>query len=170
MVDEPFFAIRVRGKVDDVAVLLAALDESAQRYDVFLQACDEGWVFDKSHAESAYVHARRAHERGEASSRTVGGEYLRYLTGKRQVGKAIEAGGVKKGQEAFVLVAAGAKAGAAVWRFLDATKRTRDPAGVGPNQEALDRLGVTAEERKAHPEGQWSDLALERVALVDLER
>lgn len=170
MADEPFFAVRVRGRVDDVDALLAALDETAQRYEVFLQACDASWVFDAAHAESAYVHARRAHDRGEAASRTVGGEFLRYLTGKRQVGTAIEAGGVKEGQETFVLIAAGAKAGAAVWRFLDTTGRRRDPAGVGPNEDALDRLGVTEEERQAAPRDEWADLVLERVALVDLER
>lgn len=170
MADEPFFAIRVRGRIEDVDAVLAALVEAAERYDVFLQACDETWVFDAAHAESAYVHARRAHDRGEAASRTVGGEFLRYLTGHRQVGKAIEAGGVKPDQEAFVLVAAGVKAGAAVWRFLDTTGRSRDPTGVGPNQEALDRLGVTEQERKATPEDEWAALALERVALVDLER
>lgn len=170
MADAPFFAIGVRGAIDDVDALLAVLDETAQRYDVFLQACDEAWVFDADHAESAYLHARRAHDRGEAVSRTVGGEFLRYLTGKRQVGKAIKAGGVKEGQEAFVLVAAGDKAGAAVWRFLDTTGRSRDPTGLGPNVDALDRLGVSDEEREAVPEPQWADLALERVALVDLER
>lgn len=170
MADEPFFALRVRGRVDDVDTLLAVLDETAERYDVFLQACDEAWVFDAAHAESAYLHARRAHDRGEAASRTVGGEFLRYLTGERQVGKAIETGGVKPDQEAFVLVAAGVKAGAAAWRFLDATGRSRDPGGVGPNPEALDRLGVTKQERQAVPRDEWGDLVLGRVALVDLER
>ncbi len=170
MADELFFAVRVRGRVDDVPALLSVLEETAARYDVFLQACDEDWVYDEEHAESAYVHAKRAHDRDDAASRTVGGEFLRYLTGKRQVGKAIEAGGVKEGQGAFVLVAAGGKAGAAVWRFLDTTSRSRDPTGVGPNEDALDRLGVTSQEREAAPREAWGDLALERVALVDLER
>lgn len=168
--DEPFFAIRVRGKVEDVATILAALDEAAARYDVFLQACDADWVYNEEHARSAHAHAVRAHRRDEAASRTLGGEFLCYLAARRQIGKAIQEGGIKEGQEAFVLVAAGAKAGAAVWRLLDKLGMSRDPNGIPDNETALDRLGVTKAEREAVAPDRRGELALERVALVDLER
>jgi tRNA threonylcarbamoyladenosine modification (KEOPS) complex Cgi121 subunit len=166
----PFFALRIRGKVADVDALVASVAEAADRFGVFLQAVDEAWVYDAEHAESAWVHAERAIKEGRAGSKSLGGEFLRYVTATRQAGKAITAGGVKAAQEAFVLVAAGAKAGAAVWWLLDRQGFSRDPAGVGPNEEALERLGVSEAERSMLPQDSWGDLALERVALVDLEK
>ena len=170
MPDDVFFAIRAVGRVEDVGRVLSVVEELNGKFDAFLQVAGEGAVFDEAHAQSAWRHAKRANEAGDSVSDSLGGEFLRYLTARRQVAKAIEAGGISSGDEAVVVVGGGPQAGAAVWGLLDRLGWSRDPAGLEQSEAVLERLGVGAAERGATPRQRWSDLVLERVAMLDAQR
>jgi tRNA threonylcarbamoyladenosine modification (KEOPS) complex Cgi121 subunit len=167
---QPIFVIKTRGKADDLAKVLKAADDVSKLFSITLQPVSARAVFDARHAEAAAESAFKAIAEGREPSNNTGGAILRHLTGQRQVAKAIEAGGLVQGEEGAVVIAAGGKAGAAIWRFMDALGWSKDPAGVGLNPAALDALGVTAAEREATPRERWGDLALERVAMLALDK
>ena len=58
----------------------------------------------------------------------------------------------------------------AVAAFMRGTGLARDDSVLAPKEGALRRLGVGEPELRAVPEDRWVELALERVALLDLER
>ena len=60
-------------------------------------------VCGREHVISAYIHAKREFERGTSVSRGFSGEFLRYLTGERQISKAIEKGGIREGSGVIVV-------------------------------------------------------------------
>ncbi len=59
-----------------------------------VQIMDSGAISGRRHVISGVEHAFRACEQGRMTSRTLGGEILLYLTGVRQISKALELGGI----------------------------------------------------------------------------
>ena len=58
----------------------------------------------------------------------------------------------------------------AVADFLRGSRLERDDSVLGPKEGALRRLGMGGAELRAMPRDRWTELALERVALLDLGR
>lgn len=157
-------AIRTRGRVDDVASLLKTIQSWAEKYEVTLQLVHPDAVYDQRHVASAVDHAVRSRAGDTASAKSLGAEILLYLSGQRQVKRALDVAGIEPGLESAVLVGLGERVGAAVWGFLDATGWSRDPAGIGVNEAALERLGVD------HDGSDPSLAVLELVAMVDVRK
>ena len=101
------------------------------------------------------------------STRSLAMETLLYLSGHRQVSDAIAVAGIRRGTEALAIVVFGnVRAGEAIAAM-----------GWTPEVNVLDALpkdpsvlGLTEAERSTVPKERWPDLALERVALLDVEK
>jgi KEOPS complex subunit Cgi121 len=159
----PFVAMLAKGTVDDVQAAVAVTEQTAKRHNVFAQLIDPRIVFNERHLQSAQFHATRAFEQKRESAHSFGAEFLLYLTGQRQVSRALELAGIKKGAEATIIVADGERAGTVLWGVLDKLGWSRDPKGIPENREAVMALGIAAP-----PDGALEDAVLEKVALVDV--
>ena len=160
--------------VEDVDAWMSRLRGAAAGLGLSVQVLDAGAVCGMVHLESALLHARRAFERGEQLSRTLEVEWVLCAAGVRQVGAAFERSGVRPGCTSFALLvlAEGGEGPSpeALASLLGATGLERDDSVLECTDEALRRLGVGEAELATVPQERWVDLALERTALLDLER
>jgi KEOPS complex subunit Cgi121 len=160
--------------VDDVGAWMDRLRGAAADLDLGVQALDARAVCGRVHLESALLHARRAFDRGDQLSRTLEVEWVLCAAGVRQVDAAFGRAGVRPGCTAFALlvIAAGVDGPSpeAVAALLEGTGLARDDGMLECTGEALRMLGVGEAEMAAVPEARWTDLVLERTALLDLER
>jgi KEOPS complex subunit Cgi121 len=152
----------------DVAAALSAARAFSAAHGVEIQLLDASSVFDGDHLRSAAAHALRARERGSMRSGSLAVELLLYASGRRQIKEAMAVMGLTARTERVAAVILGPGAAASAPHLLKAL-------GLAPLSEkeaaggagALERLGVPA--RGATPE-QLADLALEQVALLDIEK
>lgn len=132
-----------------------------------------GW----DHLSSAAWHAQRAFAEGRNHADRLDVEFVRYLAGRRQIRTALDIVGVPDGGGAAVVCGFGAKAEDAVRYFVEGLGLVADDdvvqAGAHDDPRlatALAALGVDEKMLAATPPRLWPDLALERVAAVDLAR
>jgi KEOPS complex subunit Cgi121 len=148
--------------------ILSALRAFASEHHLEVQLFDAESVVNSDHLRSAVEHAIRSRERKTMRSGSLPMEILLYASGRRQIRDAMGLMGIseKTGRIAAVLV--GPEAPAKAPRLLLALRcaplsETEAAGGAG----ALDRLGIPV---KGAGLGQLNDLALELVALLDIER
>ncbi len=156
-----------RGKVADRdAVLREAQTWAASRG---AEAClvDADAVFGRDHLESAALHAERAKATATMATRSLSMETLLYLSGRRQVAEAIDAAGLHSGNQTAAVVLFG---DAPVDDLLAHLGWTRDDSVLAPEGKSLRALGLEKAAQKTVPQDRIADLALERTALVDLDK
>ena len=160
--------------VEDVEAWLARLQATAARLGLRAQALDADAVCGLAHLLSALAHAHRAFERGKNLARTLEVEWVLCAAGVRQVGPALQRVGVRRGTARFALLVTYegelSLADDAAAALLEGAGLRPDDGALEFRPEALRRLGVTDAELAAVPRERWQGLALERVALLDLER
>jgi len=155
--------IGVRGGLEDPKSMLVELQDFARSRGGWGQLLDAGHVAGRDHILSAADHAQRAIDRGLASSGTFELEFLLYISGERQISKAIETAGVRAGRPFVAVVGNGPDSEAILERFgwkADASLIETSPA-------KLRALGFSKGEIEAAGE-RSADLVLEKVARVDL--
>lgn len=156
-----------RGTLQDLEAILRQIREWGQARGAEVLAADAQAVFGQDHLESAVRHAERARAEHTSSTHSIAMETLLYLSGQRQVADAIRVAGLRQGTGIIALV---------VWPgdespdLLAALGWARDDAVLESAGKSLDRLGVTEVEKGTVPETTVQDLALERVALLDVAR
>lgn len=156
-----------RGPVGDhEAVLRKASAWAAERASEVLLA-DAALVFGREHLESAALHAERAAEAGTMVARSISLESLRYLAGERQLADAIRRSGLKAGSDRAAVLLFGEASADDIIAHLG---WTRDDSVLDAAGKDLAALGVPKRSRGTLPRGREADLALERVALVDVDR
>ncbi|HYM40298.1 MAG TPA: KEOPS complex subunit Cgi121 [Thermoplasmata archaeon] len=128
---------------------------------------DASVVFGREHLESAASHAERARASETMATRSLSMEALLYLSGERQVTDAVRLAGIKDGTRVIAVLVFG---NAPVEDLLSRLGWARDDAVLDARDKDLGVLGITAAERDTVPEERVVDLALERTALVDLEK
>ena len=116
-------------------------------------------VYGKEMVLSAVIHAQRAFEQGENSSKSILTEVLLYASGERQISKALTKMRPKEGSREYVV----AFIGCGVDPHLEEMGLERDDSIIEGNGEKAERMGLTND--LGIPYG---DLALERVAMVDI--
>lgn len=133
--------------------------------DAEVLAADARAVIGRDHLESAICHAERARNEDRMASRSLDIETLLYLSGRRQVVDAIRVAGLRKGTREIALV---------LWNtqemdgFLRALGWTRDDTVLKARGKSLELLGIHELEQETAGEAAAADLALERVALLDI--
>ena len=167
--------IGARGKpVVHVDMWIRQLQRTAKSLDLVAQVLDADAVCGPVHLESAFLHANRAMGKGNNLARTLLIEWVLCAAGVRQVDVAFKRVGIKPGSETFaILLIADDDLVATeeqVTSLLETIGLERDDGVLECNEEALRNLGVGDAELGAVPRKSWPDLALERVALLELER
>ena len=161
--------------MEHVDVWMRNLQRAAGSVDLSAQAMDAGAVCGRVHLKSALVHARQAFARGDNLARTLWVEWVLCAAGVRQVDVAFKRVGIRPGTTVFAILLLSEEEEEAVTEevsqtFLGSLDLERDDRVLDCSEDALRRLGVGDAELAAVPQESWADLALERVALLDLER
>lgn len=156
-----------RGAIGDPEEVLRKAAAWAAGRGVEILLADARAVIGRDHLESAVRHGKRAKDQGTMTTRTLGMETLLYLSGRRQVADAISVAGIRKGTTGVAVVVFGDTFAA---DLLEAMGWSPDPTCLDAERKDLEALGIRETERATVPRGKEADLALERVALVDLEK
>jgi KEOPS complex subunit Cgi121 len=167
--------VGARGKpVVHVDMWMRNLQRTAKSMDLFAQVLDGGTVCGRVHLESALLHARRAMDRGDNLARTLLIEWVLCAAGVRQVDVAFQRVGIRPGTDTFAIMLIAdddlVPSEEQIASLIEEMGLERDDTVLDCTEEALRNLGVGDAELKAVPRGSWMDLALERVALLELER
>ena len=167
--------VGARGRsVVHVDMWMRQLQRAAKDRDLVAQVLDARAVCGRVHLESALLHAERAMERGNNLARTVLIEWVLCAAGVRQVDVAFKRVGIRPGTETFAIMLVAdddlVPAGEQVTSLLEAVELSRDDTVLECTEGSLRALGVGDAEIAAVPRDNWPDLALERVALLELER
>ena len=131
--------------------------------DVLL--ADAAVVFGRAHVESAIQHALRAHDAGTMVAHSVSMESLRYLSAQPQVADAIRIAGIRAGTQELAVAVFGTDS---TEELLKLFGWVRDDAVLEPREKSLLALGFTKQALSTVPADCRSDLALEKVALLDV--
>jgi tRNA threonylcarbamoyladenosine modification (KEOPS) complex Cgi121 subunit len=125
-------------------------------------------VCGAAHLGSALFHARRSRERGRARARDPKVELMLYLTGNRQIAKAMEAAGIGPKRPGVAMAIEGPAQAAydAHVEVLHALDVSRDDSQLEATAAKAKAMGLSA---KAKDEDAWEMLAIEKGAVLDLE-
>lgn len=156
-----------RAQIEDPEAELRRAQRWAADREAEVCLADARCVFGRDHLESAALHAERAKGAGTMATRSLSMEALLYIAGERQVADAIRAAGLSAHTEAVAVVLFGS---ATVDGFLRDMGWSREDAVLAAAGKALDPVRVSKVGRTTITEDRASELALERVALVDLEK
>ncbi len=162
------FFFGARGSLPDLKVTLSRIAAIEKSTGVRLHVVDASRVCGAAHLASALMHARRAHERGRGRARDLKVELMLYLAGDRQISKAIESAGVKRGTKAVGVAVEGAHKSAlrAAADLFEALSLERDDAALTGSAAKAKALRAAGYGKDA---AEWEGLALEVTAFVDLE-
>ncbi|MGQ0535234.1 MAG: KEOPS complex subunit Cgi121 [Methanobacteriota archaeon] len=157
-----------RAHVEDVAAVLAAVRAVVRETGADVQLMDAGFVATPLQLSSAVHHAARAHEEGRGRSKDLGLEILCYASGCRQIREAVRKAGLRAGCDRIAAVAIGPTPDEALSDLAARLGWRRDDAVLDGGREALRRLGVPDAAMASVPPDRVPELALERVAMMDL--
>ncbi|HKZ88827.1 MAG TPA: KEOPS complex subunit Cgi121 [Thermoplasmata archaeon] len=157
--------VGARGAVRDPSGVLKAAQAWAANRGAEVLLADARAVFGRRHVESAILHAERAQREGRMTAHSVAMESLLYLSGQRQVSHAIRVAGLREDTIATAVLAFGLDA---VDELVASLGWTRDDTVLEPGGKSLASLGVSPSEEKTVSDTRREELALERVALVDV--
>ena len=166
-----------RGRIEDVEGFVRKVREISTRMGIEIQVVDADLVCGKDHVISAVMHAVRSFKEKRNSTRSLSMELLLYLSGERQISRAIEKVGIKEGKERHVFVFLGSDDLDYIEKSLTEDEAEGiirslgmelDDGVMGVSREKLERFGLTMEEIETVDKDKYGDLILEKVALVDL--
>jgi KEOPS complex subunit Cgi121 len=162
------FAISgAHGRIDDPEATIKRIQDWGMHYGVEVLVADANVVFGRDHLESAVRHALRAQTAGTMVARSVSMEALRYLSCQRQVVDAIRVAGIRSGAGELGVAVFGADSTEDVLKLFG---WVRDDAVLEPREKSLSALGISAGEASTVRPDHRRDLALEKVALLDVLR
>lgn len=158
------------GKISDIDSFLAIINEFSKKNNVSIQSFDAELIYDKSHLMSAYKHAKRAFRNNTNSCNSLEMEILLYASGERQLKIAIPKIGVKKGKTkiVFIMVNEKDKIDKLVDPFLELFDLKRNDNLLKGDINTLKKLGFKDSQIKTVSKDKYSDLVLEKVAMVDI--
>lgn len=148
--------------------LLARAARFSSETGLTVQLFDAAAIAGEEHLRSAAMHAIRTFERKANRSSSVGMEMLLYASGRRQIKDAVGLVGITDRTRKLAAVLAGEGATGKCGVLLKALglARLTEPEAAG-GDGALFRLGIPTE---GVPKEKLRELALEQVALLDIER
>ncbi len=151
--------IGASGNVDDLASTAARLRAQSGGQVLFL---DAGKIVGEDHLRSALLHARRAVGNNTSSCELLSLEVLVYASGEKQISRAKEKmDPVPGGMLAIVIIDAQREP------VLDREGLHREPKALMPTLNKALAFGLTPTEIEAAG-GDWLNLALEKVAMVEV--
>jgi len=140
--------------------------------NLIIQAFDADLIFSKNHIFSAVEHAFRAISRKTNTTNSLEKEILLYASGERQLKLAIPKIGVKKGNSKIAIVLLKNTKKIISSQIIDDLLKllclTRDDKVLEGDENTLKRFGLNEKELKTVNKAKYSDLILEKVAMVDI--
>jgi len=124
-------------------------------------------VFGRDHLESAALHAIRARDSRTMSSRSVAMETLLYAAGARQVQDAIRSVGLRADTTAIGVILFGSTR---LDDFIRDMGWTRDDGVLNAEVKSLEAFGIPDQAARTVSESQRTDLVLEKVAMLDVQK
>jgi tRNA threonylcarbamoyladenosine modification (KEOPS) complex Cgi121 subunit len=156
-----------RGTVDEPETVLKKAHAWSERAEGEVLLADARIVIGRDHLETAVRHALRAQSGGTMAARSVSMETLRYLSAQRQVADAIRIAGIHKGTKEIAIALFGHQG---VDDLVEAFGWSRDDRVLDFEGKSFQAIGITEAEWATLPPNQRADLALEKVALLDVEK
>jgi len=147
--------------------IVAEAKRLGDRLGIEILLMDARMVFGRVHVESAVEHAARAFKRGTNVASSMMMEVLLYASGERQLSSAIEKMGVRDGTRQVAIVVSDRMKQKTILRELGISA---DDSVLGARAGRLTAFGVTPKATSGVPKEKAADLALERVALVDIKK
>jgi KEOPS complex subunit Cgi121 len=123
-------------------------------------------VCGREHLETAAEHAARAFERGSNVSTAMTMEIMLYASGERQIARARDKIGLKRETERLAILLLGAEEN----EVLTALGLRRDDSVLNASAEKAERFGISQAELEAADDPAGTDVVLERVAFVDIQK
>jgi len=160
-----FVVAGARTTIEDPESVLARARRWGSDHGADVLLADARAVFGRDHLISAALHAERARSLARMTARSVALEALLYLSGRRQVADAIRSAGLRGKTKGVAIVIFDGTDGDA---FLRSMGWTRDDTTLDARGKSLRLLGIGSREETTIPPGSRPDLALEKVALVDV--
>jgi KEOPS complex subunit Cgi121 len=168
--------IGARGTIKNIDSFVKHLLLFSKKEKLVIQAFDAAVIYGKNHLISATTHAQRAFEQGRNATNSLALEILLYAAGERQIQKAIQKIGVKKGEQSIAFAITndmtpktkGHIEKTVIKKFLRMFHLTSDDQVLEGNKTTLKRFGITEKEITTVQESNYGDLILEKVALVDV--
>jgi tRNA threonylcarbamoyladenosine modification (KEOPS) complex Cgi121 subunit len=153
-----------RPKRSELIERLRALGKAAPQ---LVAVFDARSIAGERHILSAWAHLGRARARGEERLRDRAAELALFVSGDDQLPRALQKVGFGDDSVQFVVVGERPRESAEVLAALGLSEdATAYPRPV--DELLLDRLGITADDRRVVPATGWEGLVLERVALLEL--
>jgi KEOPS complex subunit Cgi121 len=164
------------GTIKNIDLFVQKLLAFSKEEDLVIQACDARVIYGKDHLISAATHAKRAFQQGTNATNSLALEILLYAAGERQIQKAIQKIGVKKGKQqiVFILIDSlnrkrkGNLNKGVVQRLLKTFHLTIEENALKGDRNTLKRFGIPNRELSTIPVEKYGELILEKVALVDV--
>jgi tRNA threonylcarbamoyladenosine modification (KEOPS) complex Cgi121 subunit len=156
-----------RGTVDEPEAVLKSAHAWSERNECDVLIADARIVLGRDHLETAVRHALRAQSGGTMAARSVSMETLRYLSAQRQVADAIRVAGIHKDTKEIAIVVFGSEG---LDDLVTALGWSRDDRVLDFGGKSFQAIGITEAEWATLPPNQRADLALEKVALLDVEK
>ncbi len=153
------------GNITDPKETIGKAQEWGAPRGIEVLLADATVVFGRAHVESAIRHAFRAHAAGTMVAHSVSMETLRYLSAQRQIADVIRIAGIRTGTRELAVAVFGADSSE---ELLNHFGWARDDTVLEPREKSLAALGFTKEALSTVPPDRRSDLALEKVALLDV--
>lgn len=156
-----------RGQTTDPEAVLRKAREWTGNHGGEALLADAGSVFGVDHLESAALHAERSQQTGSMVAHSLGLEALRYISGERQVRDAIRVAGIHPGTDRIALLLFG---DGSIDELIASLGWSRDDRVLDAKGKDLALLGLGAIALSTVPPDRVVDLALERTALLDVDR
>ena len=166
--------IGAKGSIQDMDLFFKQILNLSKEYKIVIQVIDADIVYGKNHLISASQHAVRAFGQKKNSTNSLAMEILLYASGERQIQKAIQKVGIKKGNVNIALVFVdevqenGKVSDIIVGKILEALNLTRDDKVLEGDIDTLRKFGITQQELMTVPKNKHRNLILEKVAMVDV--
>ena len=166
--------IGAKGSIQDMDLFFKQILNLSKEYKIVIQVIDADIVYGKNHLISASEHAVRAFGQKKNSTNSLAMEILLYASGERQIQRAIQKVGIKKGNVNIALVFVdevqenGKVSDTIVGKILEALNLIRDDKVLEGDIDTLRKFGITQQELMTVPECKHGNLILERVAMVDV--
>ncbi|UCF12362.1 MAG: hypothetical protein JSW06_10050 [Thermoplasmatales archaeon] len=166
--------IGAKGNIQDIDLFFKQILNLSKEYKIVIQVINADVVYGKNHLISASQHAMRAFKQKENSTNSLAMEILLYASGERQIQRAIQKVGIKKGNVNIALVFVdefqenGKVSDTIVGKILENFKLTREDKVLEGDIKTLRKFGITKQELMTVPKNKHRNLILEKVAMVDV--
>jgi tRNA threonylcarbamoyladenosine modification (KEOPS) complex Cgi121 subunit len=163
-----------KSSIIDINEFIIKIHDFAEKYDLIIQVFNADMIYGKIHILSSIEHAIRAMKNNTMTTNSIDKELILYTAGERQLKIAIPKMGVKKGncKIVFIFLKIGSNdskdLNKLVKQFINEFKIKQDNSLINGSKKVLANHGITEIEIETIPDGNYCDLILEKIALVDI--